>query len=92
MSKNLLQIVKNTAIDGETRPLVFNSKWCVDGTDHSWHWLISERSSRPSLAEWMKNAWYSGSDGVEITPQAMYIRGWRWHSQVKIPKKLRIRN
>lgn len=51
MPKNLLRIVKNTAIEGETRPLVVNTKWCIDGSDNSWHWLTSKHS-KLVICEW----------------------------------------
>jgi hypothetical protein len=72
----------------ETRPGHTEPAWCYD-KDHSWHWLVSERASSPSLCEWMDGFWYPASETGAVDPGQMSRRGWRWHSQVKVPKTVR---
>ena len=87
MKKDLIKVMQDTSIEGETRPLTLNKKWCVDLREHSWHWLISDSSHHPIICEWLNGQWHNVA-GV-LTPAQMYEYGRRWHSQVKIPKKLR---
>jgi hypothetical protein len=72
----------------ETRPPVLVPAWTY-GRTHSWHWLVCERASQPSIAEWLAGAWYPGNHEGPISPAEMYRRGWRWHSQVEVPRVLR---
>ena len=69
----------------ETRPPVMVLAWTY-GANHSWHWLVCERASRPAIGEWIDGNWYAGS------PAEMHRRGWRWHSQVEVPKQVRLKD
>lgn len=72
--------------NSQTLPLEINPSWTYD-EDHSWHFLVCERASNPSIVEWMNGNWYSGQE--KITPEEMYNRGWTWHRQVPIPLSIR---
>jgi uncharacterized protein (DUF427 family) len=45
---------------------------------HGWHWLHAERSSMPSVCEWMGNAWYPSNEIGPVTPIEMRRRGWEY--------------
>ena len=53
--------------------------------DHEWHWLHSERASRPVISQWIKGNWYSPGEHGAITPQEMWRRGWLYLLPVSFP-------
>lgn len=52
-------------------------KWI--GRD-AYHWLHAERSSRPSISQWMARsaAWYTAGEKDAISPGEMARRGWEY--------------
>jgi hypothetical protein len=87
--KNLREVLaRYKGSRGRTEPESFDPDWTYF-EDHSWHWLLAERSSRPSVCEWVGGAWHCVGDTLPVSPEEMYRRGWRWHSQVKVPKHIR---
>jgi len=75
----------------ETRPATFarDSTYRSRRNDHSFHWLISERSSQPAICEWMNGAGHCVNETKPVSPEEMYKRGWSWHSQVTVPKDIK---
>lgn len=53
------------------------------------HWLVSERSSSPVPAQWIREVWYSFGEDGPITPEEMWRRGWQWGAQADPPRNLR---
>jgi dCMP deaminase len=49
---------------------------------NTYHWLISERHSFPSVAEWIDGYWYCVNEVGPVTPEEMYRRGWRWCERI----------
>ena len=54
----------------------------------SWHWFTSERASNPVIVEYLRGDWYPSNEDP-VSMEELNRRGWRWHSQVKVPKELR---
>ena len=50
------------------------------------HWLHSERASFPSVAEWLRGAWYCTGERGPVAPEKMYDRGWEWYAPAYPPK------
>jgi len=44
-----------------------------------WHWLHSERSWSPVIAQWLKGMWYCIGEDLPISPEEMGRRGWEYH-------------
>lgn len=59
------------------------SKWM----NHEFHWLHSERSSMPVVAQWIKMAWYAPGEAGPISPTEMWRRGWFWYAPARPPKQ-----
>jgi hypothetical protein len=38
------------------------------------------------MSEWLNGSWWSAGEINRITPQEMYIRGWRWYAPAIPPK------
>jgi hypothetical protein len=52
----------------------------------AYHWLHSERSSKPGIAEWLGNVWHCIGEAQPITPQELARRGWEYLGPCKRPK------
>lgn len=46
--------------------------------EYEWHWLWSERASKPVCSQWLHGDWYSSGEAGSISPREMYRRGWRY--------------
>jgi hypothetical protein len=48
--------------------------------EQAYHWLHSERSSSPSIAEWAPRdrAWACGSEKELVLPHELRRRGWEY--------------
>ena len=57
--------------------------------NNTYHWLVSERSSWPSVAEWIDGAWYCVNEVGPVTPEEMHRRGWRWLRKISPPRPWR---
>lgn len=63
-------------------PLMFN-----EDPYANFHWLGAERAGKPTVAAWLKGAWYSVVEKGPITPGEMYMRGWRYLAPCLEPGK-----
>ena len=59
----------------------------IEYNDILHHWLVSERSSHPSIGEWIKEEWYSAGETNPISPEEMARRGWEYGGPVVVPKE-----
>lgn len=50
------------------------------------HWLVAERASYPSVAEWMDGQWWCAGEKESVSADEMWRRGWRWGAVAKPPK------
>ncbi len=52
------------------------------------HWLVSERTTDPSLAEWLHGQWHCTGEAGGVSPEEMWHRGWRWGATANPPDDL----
>lgn len=61
-----------------------------------YHWLVCERASSPSLAEWMpslsgaRGFWSCIGESIPVTPEELARRGWDYWGRAKIPPGLQV--
>lgn len=56
--------------------------------DASFHWLISERATGPSVGAWLDGTWYLVNEPGPVTPETLRMRGWRWYAVIQIPQEI----
>lgn len=49
---------------------------------YSWH-ILSERTV-VSLAQWIGGNWYCAGEAGAISPEVMWLRGWRWRKRIDL--------
>lgn len=53
-----------------------------------YHWLDSERTTLPSIAQKMMGRWYLIAEAEPVDLAHIERRGWRYAGPVKTPKRL----
>lgn len=46
--------------------------------DGTYHWLHSERSPEPSIAQWFDGRWFLVGEGNSVSPATLHRRGWEY--------------